>query len=527
MTDMEIEKLKEDYLKSERANIIPFENILKQIEIFKKGIPFVKLKKPCIVGDGIKVIPKEKKDDFTKHFQKAAGSGRVMKFVPASGAATRMFKKLHSMLLTVKNVDRQSLQDLVSQDNEDAKAVDIFIKNIHKFAFYDELKSALSNNGYEIEKLLGEGNYTEIIKHTLHSQGLNYACQPKGSILFHRYPEGSRTAFEEHLVEALNYAADDNNTAKIHFTISPEHKLLAEKIINSAVNKYEKKGYKIRVGYSFQKPSTDTIAVTIDNKPFKDKDGKLVFRPAGHGALLENLNDLNGDIIFIKNIDNLVTDHLRDETYIYKKLLAGYLIEIQEKVYGYLQMLEKQSTADSNINEIKNFAVNELSLYIDDKFNSLNFDEKQNALFKLLNRPIRVCGMVKNEGHPGGGPFWIEDKDGSVSLQIVEKTQIDINDEQQKKILESSTHFNPVDLVCAVRNYKGEVFNLPDFTDPGSGLITIKSKDGKELKALELPGLWNGSMANWITVFIEVPKITFNPVKEVNDLLKPEHQPSY
>ena len=356
-------------------------------------------------------------------------------------------------------------------------------------------------------------------------KGLNYAHHPKGSIKFHHYPDSSRTALEEHLIEALNYAKDDNNIARIHFTISPEQSELVRAIIDRAKKQHKENGYSIDVTYSYQKPSTDTIAVTINNKPFTDKDGELVFRPAGHGALLENLNDLKGDIIFIKNIDNIVPDHLREETYRFKKILAGYLIELKSKIDSYLNQLEQTPVNDSLIPEILEFAANKLSIYFKSNFSSLSKEEKVKILFEKLNRPLRVCGMVKNEGHAGGGPFWVEEKDGSVSLQIVEKTQIDLEDESQRKILESSTHFNPVDLVCAVKDYRGKPFNLLKFTNPDSGLITVKSKEGKELKALELPGLWNGSMAKWITVFVEVPKITFNPVKEVNDLLWKEHQP--
>ncbi len=525
MSEKEIEQLKDDFRKSSHSKFISFEKILKQIEIFERGIPYLKLNRPAIIGDGIKSIPEDKHQRLIDKFKDAVNAGRIMKFVPASGAATRMFKKLQAIFTKTEEVTKDSLRKLLNEKDEDAIAVDEFVSNIKRFAFFNELKDKMATDGYDIEKLLEAGNYSEIIKYTLEPKGLNYANQPKGSIKFHYYPDGAHTAFEEHLIEAINYAADENKRAKVHFTISPEHRELAQEIINSAVEKHGTNGYSIEVTYSYQKPSTDTIAVTIDNKPFKDSDGKLVFRPAGHGALLENLNDLKADIIFIKNIDNLVPDHLREETYKYKKILAGYLIELQSKIYSYLRELEQSSIEDSLINEIYRFASSELSVHFKDEFTALGKEEKQRILFEKLNRPIRVCGMVKNEGHAGGGPFWVEDKDGNISLQIVEKSQIDLNDAGQKKILESSTHFNPVDLVCGVRDYKGNPFNLLDYTNPDSGLITIKSKDGRELKALELPGLWNGSMAKWITVFVEVPKITFNPVKEINDLLKKEHQP--
>ncbi|GBD89119.1 hypothetical protein BMS3Abin03_03069 [bacterium BMS3Abin03] len=525
MTEKEIKQLKEVFNKSERSNEISFGNILKQIEIFEKGIPFLKLNRPCKIGDGIIVIPEEKHNQLINKFQDAVNEGRVMKFVPASGAASRMFKHLQSVSEKLKDVTLQTLQTLIDNGDTDAELVKEFIEKIKLFAFYPELEAKLSKGGYNIDELLSTGNYKEIIKYTLEPKGLNYAHHPKGSIKFHHYPDGAKTAFEEHLAEALNYAKDKNNIARIHFTIAPEQTELIRTIIDRAIKQHKENGYSIEVTYSYQKPSTDIIAVTVDNKPFTGKDGKLVFRPAGHGALLENLNDLKGDLIFIKNIDNIVPDHLKEETYRFKKILAGYLIELNSKIHSYLNRLGQSSVNDLLIAEIHEFAANDLSIYFQSDFVSLNKEVKRRTLFEKLNRPVRVCGMVKNEGHAGGGPFWVEEKDGSVSLQIVEKTQIDLDDESQKKILESSTHFNPVDLVCAVKDYRGKPFNLLEYTNPGSGLITIKSKDGKELKALELPGLWNGSMAKWITVFVEVPRITFNPVKEVNNLLWKEHQP--
>ncbi|MFV1977001.1 MAG: DUF4301 family protein, partial [Candidatus Scalindua sp.] len=327
------------------------------------------------------------------------------------------------------------------------------------------------------------------------------------------------------LVESIHYAKAEEKPAKVHFTISPEFRDMIDSIVKPAIEKHKKAGNNIQVSYSYQKRSTDTIAVTIDNKPFKDAEGNLVFRPAGHGALIENLNDLKGDIVLIKNIDNLVTDHFKSTTYLYKKLLAGYLIRLQNKIFTYLRALESEDISFSTINSIKKFAESELLISFDADFENSDAALQTKLLREKLNRPIRVCGMVKNEGESGGGPFWVRDEDGSVSLQIVEKTQIDLNNEEQRKILESSTYFNPVDIVCGVRDYKGNPFYLRRYTNPETGLITIKSKDGRELKALELPGLWNGSMAKWITVFVKVPMITFNPVKEVNDLLKKEHQP--
>jgi hypothetical protein len=490
----EIEQLKKDYEKG-RGNIkVPFEKIVNQVETFEKGIPFLKLVRPCTIGEGLHVIDEEEDyEDLISVFQEAIEHERIIKFVPASGAASRMFKKLQAVLNKFGDVKRYVLEEAVTHNDEDSLAVLEFVDNIKRFAFYPDLKFEMN--------------------------------QPKGSIKFHNYPEGARTAFEEHLIEAIHYAKAEEKPAKVHFTISPEYIGLINSIMKQAIEQHKKAGDNIQVSYSFQKPSTDTIAVTIDNNPFKDAEGNLVFRPAGHGTLLENLNDLKGDIILIKNIDNLVTDHLQGTTYLYKKLLTGYLIRLQNKIFTYMRALESKDISLSTINSIKQFADSELLIQFDGSFDSLTVDLQIKKLKEKLNRPLRVCGMVKNERESGGGPFWVEDEYGTVSLQIVEMTQIDMINEEQKKILEASTHFNPVDIVCGVRDYKGNPFNLLKYTDPGTGLIAIKSKDGKELKALELPGLWNGSMAKWITVFVKVPMITFNPVKEINDLLKKEHQP--
>ena len=522
----EIEQLIKDYEKGKGSIKVPFEKIVNQVETFKKGIPFLKLVRPCKIGEGIHVIDEEEDyEDLITVFQEAIENEGIIKFVPASGAASRMFKKLQAVLNKFGDVKRYVLEEAVSHNDEDSLGVLEFIDNIKRFAFYPDLKFEMTDDGYDFEILLKEGNYTQILSYTLDSVGLNYVNQPKGSIKFHNYPDGARTAFEEHLIEAIHYAKAEEKPAKIHFTISPEYRELINSIVKEAIEQHKKAGDNIQISYSYQKPSTDTIAVTIDNKPFKDAEGNLVFRPAGHGALLENLNDLKVDIILIKNIDNLVTDHLKGTTILYKKLLTGYLIKLQNKIFTYMRALESEYISLSTINSIKQFAESELSIQFDKSFDSLTTDLQIKKIKGKLNRPIRVCGMVKSEGESGGGPFWVEDEDGTVSLQIVEKMQIDFNNKVQKKILEASTHFNPVDIVCGVRDYAGNPFNLLKYTNPDTGLITIKSKDGKELKALELPGLWNGSMAKWITVFVKVPMITFNPVKEVNDLLKKEHQP--
>jgi len=526
MTENEIEELKKELNQKEGSPKVPFYKILEQIVTFEKGIPYLRLDRPCTIGDGIQIIDEEEDyEDLIANFEEAVENDRVCKFVPASGAASRMFKNLQAVQSKFSNIKREKLENGAAIKNEDCLAALEFIDNIKRFAFYPELKKTLANDGYDFDKLLEEKDYTEIIRYTLDSAGLNYVNQPKGSIKFHLYPDGAKTAFEEHLEEAINYTGTETTTARVHFTISPEYRGLISSIVNPVIVRYKKSGIKIEISYSYQKPSTDTIAVTADNKPFTDSRNDLVFRPAGHGALLENLNDLHGDIIFIKNIDNIVTEHLRNTTYLYKKLLAGYLIKLQEKISTYLRALENDDISSSTLNSIKQFAMNELSIQFDEKFDAANTGRQKKFLQDVFNKPIRVCGMVKNQGEPGGGPFWVKDDDGKISLQIVEKSQIDLDNEEQLNIFKSSTHFNPVDLVCGVRDSDGNPFNLLKYTNPDSGLITTKSKNGKELKALELPGLWNGSMAKWITVFVKVPSITFNPVKVVNDLLRKEHQP--
>lgn len=525
MTEQQIKQLRSDYEKEKDKIATPLEKIIEQIKSFEKGVPYQKLIRPCTKGDGIMVIDEDYFEDLISDYQLAVDNGRITKFVPASGAASRMFKKLQSVFVNFGEISRKILRNKASEGDVDSKAVLEFIDNLKRFAFYSDLKDKMEENGLEIEKLLNEGNYNDILRYTLESNGLNYVNQPKGSIIFHSYPDGSRTAFEEHIYETIDYAMGKDKKAKVHFTVSPEFRDLANRIVNRAVEKLKKNGINIDVSFSYQKTSTDTIAVTEDNVPFKDTEGNLVFRPAGHGALLENLNDINGDIIVIKNIDNIVPAQWRKTTNLYKKVLCGYLISLQNKIFNYLNELDKANITQTTINKIKSFANIDLSIYFDENFKSLSVSNQTHLLKEKLNVPIRVCGMVKNEGHAGGGPFWVEGVDGNISLQIVEMIQIDADDEKQLRILKKSTHFNPVDLVCGVRNYKGKQFNLLEYTDPSSGLITTKSKDGRELKALELPGLWNGSMAKWITVFVEVPRITFNPVKEVNDLLKKEHQP--
>lgn len=493
-----------------------------QIKNFKRGFPFAKLTAPATKNHGIRVFEETETNELAAFYNAEMPNYQLLKFVPASGAASRMFKHLFEFMETYKG-SPEELEEFNS--NRSFNSVWYFIENLRKFAFFEDLKAALKADKFDLYKLLEEKKYAIIIEYLLTEKGLGYAYLPKGLLKFHRYDDFARMALGEHLVEGAHYAMNANREVHVHFTVSPEHRKKFNEAVEEVVPAYEKKfNVKYHVSFSEQKPSTDTLAVDMHNEPFRNLDGTILFRPGGHGALIENLNDLKGDIIFVKNIDNIVPDRLKEPTYLYKKVIGGLLIRLRKKSFDYLKKIEKGETNPVLLNEITWFAKNELMLQLPDDFEGLNQEEKITTLFNLMNRPIRVCGMVKNEGEPGGGPFWVENSKGDVSLQIVESSQIDASDPGQKEIVQKATHFNPVDLVCSVRDYTGKPFDLTKFVDPETGFISIKSKDGKNLKAQELPGLWNGAMADWITVFVEVPIITFNPVKTVNDLLREQHQ---
>ncbi|NOX45719.1 MAG: DUF4301 family protein [Chlorobi bacterium] len=505
-----------------RDHGIQLKVIEKQIENFKQGFDFANLIKPATIGDGISFFDKGEINGLASFYEQNSGTKTIIKFVPASGAASRMFKDLFSFLESFAQ-NGEEIKNILA--NKGFGTIPYFIENLGNFAFYPDLMEVLKANGVSIEGVLRNKEYHRIVEFLLGEQGLKYGQLPKGLLKFHKYGGYNRTPAEEHLVEAAHYGKSNSGNAQVHFTISPEHSELFNTHINGVISKYEDTfELKYEIGFSEQKKSTDTIAVDMDNKPFRDKNGKLVFRPGGHGALIENLNDLDGDIVFIKNIDNVVPDSFKEETTLYKKALAGLLIKKQESIFNFLELLESDTIDESDLCNIADFAESELNIPLSGFFSKMDSDEKKTYLSRYLNRPIRVCGMVKNEGEPGGGPFWVRNSKGEISLQIIESSQIDMNDPEQKKISQSATHFNPVDLVCGIKNYKGEKFDLLKFVDPETGFISIKSKDGRELKAQELPGLWNGAMANWTSIFVEVPIITFNPVKTVHDLLRDTHQ---
>ena len=495
-----------------KSKEISIEKVEDQLQSFRDGFPFLKLKTGATTGNGIVELQEIDIDRYRNIWEKYLYENKqILKFVPASGAASRMFKDLFEFLSSEKN----------SPETEFEKK---FFNDLKKFAFYNDLNNVcLKNESKDIPTLLSSGEYKAIVANLLDKKGLNYGASPKGILKFHNYQDAPRTAMEEHLVEGALYSANGEGKVKLHFTVSPEHIQLFEELVKKNKAKYEKRyGIKYDISFSVQKSSTDTIAVDADNNPFRE-DGKILFRPGGHGALIENLNDIDADIIFIKNIDNVVPDRLKPSTVKFKQTLGGVLVNVQQKIMSYLDLLESGRYTHDQLIEMVHFLHNTLCVRYDET-KTLEDSELALYLIKKFQRPLRVCGMVKNIGEPGGGPFIAYNEDGSYSPQILESTQIDMNNPEAKAFFENSTHFNPVDIVCAVKDKSGKKYDLTKFVDHKTGFISSKSKNGKELKALELPGLWNGAMSDWNTVFVEVPVETFNPVKTVNDLLRPQHQ---
>lgn len=515
----------DDDLKQINKHGLPVSEVQRHLGMFKIPPPHLDLLRPCTPGDGIKVIDEAEVQDLMGSYELEAQKGRCLKFVPASGAASRMFKTLLRYLNQGKLITRETIANEAKTGREDALELLKFVDCCRQFVFCNDLKSAMSEKKLSLNTLLDKGQFTDVIRFLVSKPGLNYAHCPKGLLKFHAYPEGSRTAFEEHLVEAVYYITGKNGRCLLHFTVSQEHLEEFRKFLDMVKPIYEKKhGVSFYVTFSVQKKSTDTLAVGLDNRPFREKSGRLLFRPAGHGALIENVNDLNGDIVFMKNIDNVASDRFKPETVKWKKILGGYLVKIQNKIFSFMEKLSSGDIDCTSLQQVTDFIREDLLLPLLPFSEEASLNEKKAVLLERLNRPIRICGMVRNEKEPGGGPFWVKGRAGETSLQIVEKAQIDPDSDEQQTVLAASTHFNPVDLVCGVRDWQGKPFDLRKFVDPDAVLISQKSKDGQDLKALEHPGLWNGAMARWITIFVEVPGITFNPVKTVNDLLREAHQ---
>lgn len=492
------------------------DDIYVQLENFRKGFPFVDLDCAATVGNGITTFSEDKLQQYVQKYEERLPDLSVLKFVPASGAASRMFKDLVGY---EKQCAEKGTSAVMSKPV--AKTMD----SLEDFAFYDKLKQSLRKKGFDIETLQYEKDYKTVAEYILEEAGLDYSHKPKAMLLFHKYGNSPRSAFGEHLVEGANYAQNANREVHLHFTISPEHRPLFKQKLRTVVPRFEEKfGVKYKIEFSEQMSKTDMVAIDKEGNLVRRPDGSILFRPGGHGALIENLNQCDADIIFIKNIDNVTVDRLKPLTYTYKKALAGYLLEMQEATFDCLYRLESLSLNETELAYIEGFAMRVLNLSVPMKYFGKSHREKITYWLRKLNRPIRVCGMVKNEGEPGGGPYWVEGKNHEKSLQIVEASQIDMNNRFQKEIVSKSSHFNPVDIVCGVRNFRGNKFNLKNYVDKNTGFISEKNQNGIDMKIQELPGLWNGAMADWITVFVEVPVETFTPVKTLNDLLRPEHR---
>lgn len=464
--------------------------VRKQFTHFENGFPYSKLDRIATINDGIFQLDPHSISKLITHYDQLSKDKKIVKFVPASGAATRMFKEL--------------FEAMAVEEAQFSPKMNHFFDQLSHYAFYNDLKGKCNSV-----------NKKEILTALLTETGLNYGNLPKAMLKFHLYNGYSRTAAEEHLVEAALYALCQNRDCYIHFTVSPNHLEGFRNLIHSVIPEYETK-YKVtyHISYSIQDPATDTLASEMDNTPFRDSKGKLLFRPGGHGALIHNLNEIKADLIFIKNIDNVTKEESLQPTIDYKKACAAILLNIQEKCFFYLSILEKGIATPEQWKEIYQFVKIELGI------NSLSESSSVEEVKSKLNRPVRVCGMVKNEGEPGGGPFWVKNNKNEISCQIVESSQINLKDQDQKLIFDQSTHFNPVDMVCSTIDYQGNYFDLHQFVDEETGFISEKSYEGRPLKAMELPGLWNGAMADWITLFVEVPLATFNPVKTIFDLLK-------
>lgn len=501
-------------------NGLTTKEVERQLKIFKRGNIKVDILEAATPGNGIFVFSDGEKNDFINLFDERKKQLELLKFVPASGAASRMFKSLHKFVAEF-DPEQDSLRGFLDKNGDES--LQIFLENIEKLPFYESALTMARENYPDFEEKTSHQQRHILVKTMLYEEGLNLSNYPKGLVPFHKYNNRTATAFEEHLYDAAAYLRV-NAKAKLHFTVAKGDKDKFEEEFASIKERVEKDtATQFEISYSYQDPKTDTIAVDENDEPFRDEEGNLFFRPGGHGALIENLNNQEADLIFLKNIDNVVIENNLPEVAENKKILAGKLLDLQEKVFGFLRELDTGNKSEAKLDEIGQFAETELFKKLPASFGKFTGEEKSQFLCKQLDRPLRVCGMVKNEGEPGGGPFLVKDEVGDVSLQIIEGAQIDHDNEDQVAILNSSTHFNPVDIICAVKNFKGEKFNLNNYVDESMSFIASKTKDGKPLKALERPGLWNGGMAYWNTVFVEVPVSTFNPVKTVADLLKPSH----
>ncbi|SHG94624.1 DUF4301 family protein [Winogradskyella jejuensis] len=514
-------KFSENDIKQIENHNLTLAQVKNQIQQFKDGVNYSDICAAATVGEGILAPTYEQVDEFIKYFDSKKDDISIVKFVPASGAATRMFKFLFEFLKEYNPV-LQSLNAYINRNG--LKDLPLFLIALEKFPFYERVLEQIHNNGIDYKSLNPNQKAYEFVKAMLEEDQLNFGSFPKGLFPFHKYNNDISTAFEEHLFEMAFYGSR-KTPLRVHFTISEKHKDKFTEEFRRIEERVEAiTGFPYEISFSYQHQSTDTIALTTKNEPFRNEDGSLYFRPSGHGALLKNLNEIDADLIFISNIDNVVVKHYKAEVAKYKKVLAAILLQSKAQVFQYIQLLKNEEVTEAQLNEVGEFISNKLNYSISEEFERYSHKYKVEYLMEALNRPIRVCGMVQNEGEPGGGPFWVKDESGRLSLQIVESAQVNKKDKEQKRIMANATHFNPVDIVCSIKDFEGNTFDLQQFVNEKAGFITMKTKVGKDIKALELPGLWNGSMAYWNTIFVEVPILTFNPVKTVNDLLKPSHQ---
>ncbi len=521
----EISLSDQDIRQIEAHGLTP-EQVRQQLRLFARPRRYSRLSRAATVSDGIHRVPPADYDQYLNRQAAAARQGRFTKFVPASGSATRMFELLLHYYYRVDPDLKTAVDKELSQGSHRAREFLVFHDCLPQFAFYAELQATFATNGNSLGDLLADRDYREILRQILTEAGLYYQDLPKALIKFHDYGTASRTPLEEQLVEAAAYVQDGDGRCRLHLTILPRHRKLFQWFLDRIQPALEECfGCRFDVTFSFQHPGTDTVAADADNRPFRNPQGHLVFRPGGHGALLENLEELQGDLVYIKNIDNVVPDRLKEPTTLWKKILGGLLVGFEAEVHQQLRQLAQNSSNRGVLMTALEFVRERLALAVPLTILEWPEDLAKDYLTRVLNRPLRVCGVVENQGEPGGAPFWVLEEDGSLSLQIVEKAQVDLADPEQQAIWETATHFNPVDLVCGLRDEQGLPFDLSEYVDHEAVFISRKSQKGRELKALELPGLWNGSMARWLTVFVEVPISTFNPVKTVFDLLRPEHQP--
>jgi hypothetical protein len=481
-------------------------DVAKQMESYRHGSNYLKLNRPCAINDGILSIQKSAMDELVKFYEREAGKFRLLKFVPASGAASRMFAEWFSAL-EAGGFDSTALNQS-------------FLRNLKKYPFYSPIKQ-----NKRASEFIEQKNIKNLLDYILSAKGLNFGWLPKALIPFHLYQEGgARTALEEHLFEAAQYVRGAGDVCHLHFTISQEHKKDFNNKIKTIKSRYEDLcRIKYKISSSVQSPATNMLAVDENNLLLRDAAGNLIFRPGGHGSLLTNLQNLDADFIFIKNIDNIAPEKLLRKILPYKKMLGGLALRIQQEIFALLRLMENDEIDSWQIEEIKNYC-SRINIIFLRSMSQQSLKQQKQIIFSSLNRPLRVCAMVRNEGEPGGAPFWVEERDGSQTLQIVESGHVDKNNPKQMKVWSAAQYFNPVDLVCCTKNYRGQKFNLGSYVNPEAYLITMKNEKGRSLKALESPGLWNGGMAYWNTIFVELPIIVFNPVKTVNDLLRPEHK---